>query len=166
MLQLPIEAVIDEAVVTVKATVPESELSRLKTNPSVEVENLAGVRFKGKIGAIDDSKKRENVEILLDLQKQSLRSGPMEISMVVSEKERIERLEAFVDSEEKHFVMRPNGTDTKKAKKGKKGPNGEKILVEVGDRNNHNIEIRHGVQAGDQVIVQPIGKLVNTGMGK
>jgi multidrug efflux pump subunit AcrA (membrane-fusion protein) len=169
VLQLPIEAVIDEEVVTVKATVADRELSRLKTNQSVEVENLAGARFKGKIGSIHRSKARENVEILLDKGEQLLRSGPMEISIVLSDTEGIERLEAFVESEEKHFVRRFNAEDSAKAKKGKKGknaPKGEKILVGVGERNTHNIEIKHGVQAGDRVIVQPIGELIKNGMGK
>ena len=160
VLQLPIEAVIDEEIITVKATVPERQLSKLKPDKKVEVENLAGKRFKGKIGIIDTFKGRANVEILLDKETRGMRSGPREIAIVLSENEKITHLQANVESEEKHFVMLLKENDKSKAKKDKKEEKGEKTRVEVGDRNNHNVEIKSGVKEDDKVIVKPIGELI------
>lgn len=159
VLQLPIEAVIDEKVITVKATVPEEQLSKLEVDKEVEVENLAGKRFKGKVGRIDNSKERENVEILLGKKTQGLRPGPTEISIVLSEDEKIKHLQANVESEEKHFVMLLEETDKSEAEKEKVKHKGKKVRVEVGDRNNHNVEIKSGIKEDDRVIVKSIGEL-------
>lgn len=158
VLQLPIEAVIDEEVVTVKVTVPESQLSKLEVDKEVEVENLAGKKFKGEVGEIDRSKRRGNVEVLLDKETKGMRSGPREIAIVLSENKSIKGLQANVTSEEKHFVMLYQ--DKSEDKDDEKKLKGEKTRVEVGDRNNHNIEIKSGIREDDKVVIKSISELI------
>jgi len=166
VLQLPIEAVIEEEVITVKLTVPEEKLGKLSTDKQVELENLVGKKFKGKVVKIDSSKERGNVEILLDKTTRSLRSGPTEFSIILSENEKIEHLQANVENEEKYFVTLQKEAEKSEDKKDddKQETKSKKVRVEIGDRNNHNIEIKSGIKEGDKVIIKSIGELIKQKM--
>ena len=92
VLQLPIDSVIDSEVLTVKVSVPSNSMGRFKSDQEVEVQNLIGKKFSGKIGKISPSSVRGNVEILLDGSPRGLRAGPTEVHVLFSEKDKIEGL--------------------------------------------------------------------------
>ena len=93
VLQLPIEAVINPEVLTVKATVKGSDLRRLRPDQELKIENLIGKEFSGKVGKIRTDGQRGNVEILLDGTPRGLRTGPTEVSILISDTDRISRVE-------------------------------------------------------------------------
>jgi hypothetical protein len=154
-------------VLTVKANVPAKDLGRLKSDWKVEVQNLIGKKFPGKVGAIRPEKERGNVEILLDGTPRGLRAGPTEVSILISETERIEKIQAEIESEKKYFVQLdkadPQDTHKKKEKKEKKDKKnlekGVKTRIEVDRRNNSHFEILSGVQEGDRVFVPSMQQL-------
>ena len=120
VLQLPIDSVIDSEVLTVKVNVPSNSIGRFNSDQEVEVQNLIGKKFSGKVGKILPSSARGNVEILLDGSPLGLRSGPTEIHVLFSETDKIEELEAEIESEKKYFVLldkEDSKTDTEKKKK-------------------------------------------------
>ena len=94
----------------------------------MEVQNLIGKKFSGKIGKISPSGARGNVEILLDGSPRGLRSGPTEIHVLFSETDKIEGLEAEIESEKKYFVLldkEDSKTDSEKQKGQEKGREGD-----------------------------------------
>ena len=105
LLQLPIDSVIDSEVLTVKVNVPANSIGRFTSDQEVEVQNLIGKKFSGKVGNISPSSARGNVEILLDGSPRGLRSGPTEVHVLFSDTDKIEGLEAEIESEKKYFVM-------------------------------------------------------------
>ena len=162
VLQLPIDSVIDSEVLTVKVNVPSNSIDRFKSDQEVEVQNLIGKKFSGKVGKISPSSARGNVEILLDGSPRGLRSGPTEIHVLFSETDKIEGLEAEIESEKKYFVMldKDNSkTDTEK----KKDEKGTRTRIEVGQRNNTHFELIGGVVEGDRVFVPSMQELTKTG---
>jgi len=170
VLQLPIEAVIDSEVLTVKANVPPGNVGRLKSDQKVEVQNLIGKKFSGKVGSIRPDKERGNVEILLDGTPLGLRTGPTEVSILISETERIEGIQAEIESEKKYFVLldKPESKDAhkkekkkeKEKKKDKKNQEkGVRTRIEVGRRNSSHFEILSGVQVGERVFVPSMQQL-------
>ncbi|MCZ6677067.1 MAG: hypothetical protein O7E52_07430, partial [Candidatus Poribacteria bacterium] len=165
VLQLPIESVIDSEVLTVKANVPAESLKRFKSDQKVEVQNLVGKKFPGKVGKISSDKARGNVEILLDGKPRGLRTGPNEVHILFSESDRIEGLEAEIESEKKYFVQldKEEPQDAKKKKKKKKDKKnkekGIRTRIDVGRRNNSHFEILGGVVAGDRVFVPSMQQL-------
>ncbi len=161
-LQLPIEAVLEPEVITVKATVSKSELGKLNKGEKVKIENLAGKQFDGKISQISPEKDEENVEILIDGTPRGLRIGPTEIVIVLSEEEKIAKVEVLVESEKKYFVMLDEQEDESKKseKKEKKSKiKGVKTEIRIGGRNNSNFEILEGVKEGDRVFVPSVEEL-------
>ena len=168
VLQLPIDSVIDSEVLTVKVNVPSNSIGRFKSDQEVEVQNLIGKKFSGKVGKISPSSIRGNVEILLDGSPLGLRSGPTEVHVLFSETDRIEGLEAEIESEKKYFVMLDkvdSKADTeKKQKKGKKkNEKGTRTRIEVGQRNNTHFELTSGLVEGDRVFVPSMQELTKTG---
>ena len=171
VLQLPIEAVIDSEVLTVKANVPVGNVGRLKSDQKVEVQNLIGKKFPGKVGSIRSDKERGNVEILLDGTPLGLRTGPTEVSILISETERIEGIQAEIESEKKYFVLldKPESKDAhkKEKKKDKKNPEkGVRTRIEVGRRNSSHFEILSGVQVGERVFVPSMQQLTQKNQNK
>ncbi len=168
VLQLPIDSVIDSEVLTVKLNVPSGSIGRFKSDQEVEVQNLIGKKFPGKVGKISPSSARGNVEILLDGSPRGLRSGPTEVHILFSETDKIEGLEAEIESEKKYFVMldkESSKSDTeKKQKKDKKdGEKGTRTRIEVGQRNNTHFELISGLVEGDRVFVPSMQQLIKTG---
>ena len=168
VLQLPIDSVIDSEVLTVKVNVPSNSIDRFKSDQEVEIQNLIGKKFSGKVGKISPSSMRGNVEILLEGSPRGLRSGPTEVHVLFSETDKIEGLEAEIESEKKYFVMldkEDSKTDTeKKQKKGKKEDGkGTRTRIEVGQRNNTHFELTGGLVEGDRVFVPSMQELTKTG---
>ena len=168
VLQLPIDSVIDSEVLTVKVNVPSNSIGRFKSDQEVEVQNLIGKKFSGKVGKISPSSARGNVEILLDGSPRGLRSGPTEIHVLFSETDKIEGLEAEIESEKKYFVMldkedlkTDNGKKQKEDKK--EGEKGNRTRIEVGQRNNTHFELISGLVEGDRVFVPSMQELTKTG---
>jgi len=160
VLQLPIEAVLEPQVITVKANVNKSELGKLDKGKELKIENLAGKQFDGKISQISPEKTEENVDILIDGTPRGLRMGPTEIAIVLSEEEKITGVEALVESEKKFFVMLDKKEDeSKKSEKKKSKTKGVKTEIRVDGRNNSNFEILEGVKEGDRVFVPSLEEL-------
>ena len=164
VLQLPIDSVIDSEVLTVKVNVPSNSIGRFNSDQEVEVQNLIGKKFSGKVGKISPSSARGNVEILLDGSPRGLRSGPTEIHVLFSETDKIEGMEAEIESEKKYFVLldkEDSKTDTEKKKK--KDEKGTRTRIEVGQRNNTHFELIGGLVEGDRVFVPSMEELTKTG---
>ena len=163
VLQLPIEAVLMKEVMTVKANVPKEMVQRLRSDQEVEVQNLVGKKFKGKVGAIRPERPRGNVEVLLDGTPRGLRTGPTEVNILIRDKDPIKGIEAEVESEKKYFVLLDTNqgkksSDTKKKNK-KQKEKGVRTRIEVGRRNNSHFEIISGVVEGDRVFVPSMQQL-------
>ncbi|MFQ6041540.1 MAG: hypothetical protein ACE5PV_11845, partial [Candidatus Poribacteria bacterium] len=162
--QLPIETVLTPETMVVKATVDRNNLGKLKTGKEIKIENLAGKQFKGRVGKISPDEERGNVEILIEEEKEArgLRTGPTEIAIVLSEQEKIPKVQAMIESETKYFVMLDKKESSKsKSKKDKKSKTkGVKTQIQVGEHNETHYEILSGVKEGDRVFVQSIGELV------
>jgi multidrug efflux pump subunit AcrA (membrane-fusion protein) len=168
VLQLPIDSVIDSEVLTVKVNVPSNSIGRFKSDQEVEVQNLIGKKFSGKVGKISASSVRGNVEILLDGSPRGLRAGPTEVHVLFSETDKIEGLEAEIESEKKYFVMldkeTPKSDSKKKQKKDKKKEEkGTRTRIEIGQRNNTHFELTGGLVEGDRVFVPSMEELTKTG---
>ena len=153
---------------TVKVNVPSNSIERFKSDQEVEVQNLIGKKFSGKVGKISPSSVRGNVEILLDGSPRGLRSGPTEIHVLFSETDKIEGLEAEIESEKKYFVLLDQAdskTDTEKKQKKdqKKNEKGTRTRIEVGQRNNTHFELTSGLVEGDRVFVPSMQELTKTG---
>lgn len=160
VLQLPIEAVINPEVLTVKATVTGSNLRRLRPNQELKILNLIGKEFEGKVGKIRTDTSRGNVEILLDGTPRGLRTGPAEISILISDTNRISSVQAEIGSTKQYYVQLDTGTKESKRKKGKENEmKGIKTRIEVGQRNDSHFEILSGVDAGDRVFVPSMEQL-------
>ena len=166
VLQLPIDSVIDSEVLTVKVNVSPNSIGRFKSDEEVEVQNLIGKKFSGKVGKISPSSTRGNVEILLDGTPRGLRSGPTQVHVLFSETDKIEGLEAEIESEKKYFVMLDkelSKADTEKKKKDKKeDEKGIRTRIEVGQRNNTHFELLSGIVEGDRVFVPSMQQLTKT----
>ena len=166
VLQLPIDSVIDSEVLTVKVKVPSNSIGRFESDQEVEVQNLIGKKFSGKVGKISPSSARGNVEILLDGSPRGLRSGPTEIQILFSETDKIEGLEAEIESEKKYFVLldkEDSKTESEKKKDKKKDEKGTRTRIEVGQRNNTHFELTSGLVEGDRVYVPSMQELTKTG---
>lgn len=160
VLQLPIEAVINPEVLTVKATVTGSDLRRLRPNQELKILNLIGKEFEGRVGKIRTDTSRGNVEILLDGTPRGLRTGPAEISILISDTNRISSVQAEIGSTKQYYVQLDTGTKESKRKKGKDNEmKGIKTRIEVGQRNDSHFEILSGVEAGDRVFVPSMEQL-------
>ena len=165
VLQLPIDSVIDSEVLTVKVNVPSNSIDRFKSDQEVEVQNLIGKKFSGKVGKISPSIARGNVEILLDGSPRGLRSGPTEIHVLFSETDKIEGLEAEIESEKKYFVLldkEDSKADTEKKKDKKEDEKGTRTRIEIGQRNNTHFELISGLVEGDRVFVPSMQQLTKT----
>ncbi len=165
VLQLPIDSVIDSEVLTVKVNVPSNSIERFKSDQAVEVQNLIGKKFPGKVGKISPSSARGNVEILLDGSPRGLRSGPTEIHILFSETDKIEGLEAEIESEKKYFVLldkEDSKADTEKKKGKKEDEKGTRTRIEIGQRNNTHFELVSGLVEGDRVFVPSMEELTKT----
>ena len=168
VLQLPIDSVIDSEVLTVKVNVPSNSIGRFKSDQEVEVQNLIGKKFSGKVGKISPSSARGNVEILLDGSPRGLRSGPTEVHVLFSETDKIEGLEAEIESEKKYFVMLDKEISKEDAKKKQKkdkkeDEKGTRTRIEIGQRNNTHFELIGGLVEGDRVFVPSMQELTKTG---
>ncbi|MDE0503405.1 MAG: HlyD family efflux transporter periplasmic adaptor subunit, partial [Candidatus Poribacteria bacterium] len=160
VLQLPIEAVINPEVLTVKATLTGRDLRRLRPNQELKIENLAGKEFPGKVGKIRTGAPRGNVEILLDGTPRGLRSGPTEVSILISETDRISGVQSEIAGTKQYYVQLDSQAKGSKRKKDKdKEMKGVKTRIEVGRRNDSHFEILAGVEAGSRVFVPSMEQL-------
>ncbi len=154
ILQIPIAAVLSPEVFTVKATLNPDALGQFQQGQKLKVQNLIGKQFDGQVSKISPTETRRNLEILFDETPKSMRPGPTEIAIVISENNRLTGIEAEIRSERQHFVKLDTGEPPKK-----NGEKGVKTLIKVGRRNNTHFEIVSGLKEGDRVFVPSMMEL-------
>jgi multidrug efflux pump subunit AcrA (membrane-fusion protein) len=155
ILQLPIPAVLSPEVFTVKASVNPSDLGQFQEGQELKIRNLIGKEFTGSVGKIAPEQNRGNLEILLEGEQKGLRTGPIEISIVISDGNVLPDIEAEVSSERQYFVM----LDTGETNKNKKEQKGVKTHITIGQRNNTHFQINGGLKEGDRVFVPSMQEL-------
>ena len=155
ILQLPIPSVLSPEVFTVKANINSSALGQFQAGQELKIRNLVGKEFSGSVGKISPEQDRGNLEILLEDVQQGLRTGPIEISIVISDGNVLPDIEAEVSSERQYFVMLDTGEPTKKKKEQK----GVKTHITIGQRNNTHFQITGGLKKGDRVFVPSMQEL-------
>ena len=154
VLQLPISTVLSPKVFTVKANVNSGDLSRFQEGQELKIRNLIGKEFTGNVGKISPEESRGNLEILIEGDQKGLRTGPIEISIVISEQEVLSDIEAKVDSERQYFVRLDTGkTSNDKEEKG------VKTHITIGERNTTHFQITGGLKEGDRVFVPSMQEL-------
>ena len=154
VLQLPISTVLSPKVFTVKANVNAADLSRFREGQELKIRNLIGKEFTGNVGKISPEESRGNLEILLEGDQKGLRTGPIEISIVISGQEVLSDIEAKVDSERQYFVR----LDTGEASNNKE-EKGVKTHITIGERNTTHFQIMGGLKEGDRVFVPSMQEL-------
>ena len=155
ILQLPIPAVLSPKVFSVKANVNSADLGRFQEGKELKIRNPIGKEFTGRVGKISSEESRGNLEILLEGAQKGLRTGPIEISIVISDQEVLSDIEAKVDSERQYFVM----LDTGESSKNKDEKKGVKTHITIGQRNNTHLQITGGLKEGDRVFVPSMQEL-------
>ena len=160
ILQLPIEAIINPEVLTVKATLPGRNLRHLRLNQELKIQTLVGKEFPGKVGKIRTDTPSENVVILLDGTPRGLRTGPTEVNILISETDRISGVQSEIASTKQYYVQLDAETKGSKRKKGTdKEMKGVKTRIKVGRRNDSHFELLAGVEAGNRVFVPTMEEL-------
>ncbi len=154
ILQLPIPSVLSPEIFTIKANIDSASLTQFQEGQELKIRNLVGKNFNGRVGKIDPEKTRGNLEILLEGDQKGLRTGPIEISIVVSEQNILPDIEAEVSSERQYFIM----LDTGEPKKNKE-QKGVKTHITIGQRNNTHFQITGGLKEGDRVFVPSMQEL-------
>ena len=155
ILQLPIPSVLSPEVFTVKATINSTSLGQFREGQELKIRNLIGREFAGSVGKIAPEQNRGNLEILLEGEQTGLRTGPIEISIVIADGNVIPDIEAEVSSERQYFVM----LDTGEPNKDKKEQKGVKTHITIGQRNNTHFQITGGLKEGDRVFVPSMEEL-------
>ena len=155
ILQLPIPAVLSPKVFSVKANVNPTDLGQFQEGQELKIRNPIGKEFTGRVGKISPEESRGNLEILLEGAQKGLRTGPIEISIVISDQEVLSDIEAKVDSERQYFVM----LDTGESSKNKDEKKGVKTHITIGQRNNTHLQITGGLKEGDRVFVPSMQEL-------
>ena len=154
ILQLPIPTVLSPEVFTVKANVDSAALGQFQEGQAVKIRNLIGKEYSGNVGTISPSENRGNLEILLEGAQQGLRTGPTEISIVISDQDVLSNVAAEIDSERQYFVR----LDTDETNKNK-DEKGVKTHITIGQRNNTHFQITGGLKEGDRVFVPSMQEL-------
>ena len=154
ILQLPIPSVLSPQIFTVKANINSANLTQFQAGQELKVRNLIGKSFAGRVGKIYPEKTRGNLEILLEGDQKGLRTGPIEISIVISEQNILPDIEAEVSSERQYFVMLDTGESNKN-----KEQKGVKTHITIGQRNNTHFQITGGLKEGDRVFVPSMQEL-------
>lgn len=154
ILQLPIPSVLSPQIFTVKANINSASLTQFQEGQELKIRNLIGKNFKGRVGQIYPEKTRGNLEILLEGDPKGLRTGPIEISIVISEQNILPDIEAEVSSERQYFVMLDTGESSKN-----KEQKGVKTHITIGQRNNTHFQITGGLKEGDRVFVPSMQEL-------
>lgn len=154
ILQLPIPSVLSPQIFTVKANINSAALTQFQAGQELKVRNLIGKSFAGRVGKIYPEKTRGNLEILLEGDQKGLRTGPIEVSIVISEQNILPDIEAEVSSERQYFVMLDTGEPSKN-----KEQKSVKTHITIGQRNNTHFQITGGLKEGDRVFVPSMQEL-------
>ncbi len=157
ILQLPIAAVLNPEIFTVKANLTTDALTQFQPGQELKMRSLIGKEFNGRVGQVSPKKQRGNLEILLDEKQQGLRTGPTEIIIVLSDQKQLTGIEARIDSERQFFVRLDTGESHKKDEDQKE--KGAKTHIKVGQRNNTHFQIIAGLKEGDRVFVPSMMEL-------
>ncbi len=155
ILQIPIATVLSPEVFTVKATLKPDVLGQFQQGQKLKIQNLIGKQFDGQVSKISPSETRRNLDILFDKPPKGMQPGPTEITIVISENNRIAGIEAEIRSERQHYVKLDTGEPQKK----KDGEMGVKTHIIVGRRNNTHFEVLSGLKEGDRVFVPSMMEL-------
>ena len=154
ILQLPIPSVLSPQIFTVKANIGSASLAQFQAGQEIKVRNLVGKDFTGRVGKIYPEKTRGNLEILLEGEQKGLRTGPTEISIVISDQNVLSDIEAEISSERQYFVMLDTGEPNKNKER-----KGVKTHITIGQRNNTHFQITGGLKEGDRVFVPSMQEL-------
>ena len=154
ILQLPIPAVLSPEIFTVKANINPADLGQFQEGQEIKIRNLIGKEFTGRVGKISPEASRGNLEILLEGTQKGLRTGPTEISIIISDQNVLSDIEARVNSERQYFVK----LDTSKPSKNKE-EKGVKTHITIGERNNTHFQITGGLKEDDRVFVPSMQEL-------
>ena len=155
ILQLPIPSVLSPEIFTVKANVNSADLGQFREGQELKIRSLIGKEFTGQVGKITPEQNRGNLEILLEGDQKGLRTGPIEISIVISDQNVLPDIEAEVSSERQYFVRLDTGESNKEEKEEK----GVKTHITIGQRNNTHFQITGGLKEGDRVFVPSMQEL-------
>lgn len=155
ILQLPIPSVLSPEIFTVKAKVNPSDLERFRAGQELKIRSLVGKEFTGSVGKISPEQDRGNLEILLEGDQKGLRTGPIEISIMIADGNVLSGIEAEVSSERQYFVM----LDTGESDKNRNEEKGVKTHIAIGQRNNTHFQITGGLKEGDRVFVPSMQEL-------
>ncbi len=156
ILQLPIAAVLNPKVVTVKASLGSDEIGQFQQGQKLKIRNLIGKEFSGRVGQVLTDRPRGNLEILLEGTQEGLRTGPTEIGIVISDNKQLTGIEAEIDSKREFFVRLDTSEPQKKEKSAERGV---KTRIEVGQLNNTHFQITGGLKEGDRVFVPSMMEL-------
>ena len=155
ILQIPIAAVLSPEVFTVKATLEPTALGQFQQGQQLKIQNLIGTQFDAQVTKVSPKETRRNLELLFDENPKGMRSGPTEISLILSNGKLISGIEAEIASQRKHFVKLDTGEPSKK----KNGEKGVKTHITVGRRNNTHFQVLAGLKDGDRVYVPSMMEL-------
>ena len=154
ILQLPIPSVLSPQIFTVKANISSADLTRFQEAQELKIRNLVGKEFAGRVSKIYPERTRGNLEILLEGEQKGLRTGPTEISILITEQNILPDIEVEVSSERQYFVILDTGKPSKN-----KEQKGVKTHIKIGQRNNTHFQITGGLKEGDRVFVPSMQEL-------
>lgn len=179
VLQLPLEAVNMKETVKVKAHINEQMANKIKDQKvDVVMTRLPDKKFSGKVTGISPMRSgfsTREVTITMDGSPPELQVGANpSANITASSGEKIQNVEARIDSEREYFVKvvkdEAKGEDEKSEVTGikrflpwKKSSNkepeiqDEERIIKVGDRTSSSIEILGGLNEGDKIRIVPIG---------
>ncbi len=155
ILQIPIAAVLSPEVFTVKATLEPAVLGQFQQGQKLKIQNLIGTQFGAQVAKVLPKETRRNLELLFDETPKGMRSGPTEISLILSNGKLVSGIEAEIASQRKHFVK----LDTREPSKKKGKEKGVKTHITVGRRNNTHFQVLGGLKEGDRVFVPSMMEL-------
>ncbi len=147
VLLLPIDAVENRTAIIVTAQTGDAA-SDFKENQQIEIKNIAGKTFKGKVVSVGSSE----VTISVDSSQRGLRPGQRTIELLVNGKQKLDGVTATIKMSKEKFVTLDEGSTSADGKNRSKG---RKIPIETGMQNATEIIIKSGVMEGDRVILPP-----------
>ncbi len=149
VLMAPIDAIINEKGVTVKAQVADT--GPFKPKQQIEMQTISEKTFKGTVESVGSG----TVTISLDSSQRGIMPGPSTVSLLVKGKKEADGVRAQIEVSKGKFVMLDDGS-----------PKGKRTPVETGMQNETKVIIKSGVTEGERVILQQRKPPQGGGWGK
>ncbi len=179
VLQLPLEAVNMKESIKIKAHINEQMANKIKDQKvDVVITRLPDKKFSGKvtnIAPVRSGFSTREVTITMDGSPRELQIGTNpSADIIASSGEKIQNVEARIDSKREYFVKvvkgeakeedeKPEVSGIKRFLPGKNSSDkepqiqDEERMIKVGDRTSSSIEILEGLNEGDKIRIVPIG---------